>query len=341
MSLPARNVAVLMGGQSSEHEVSLSSGQGVVRALDPERYHVTPVVILRDGRWRFGDGKPLGVFEAVAELGRRNPDCVFLALHGEYGEDGRIQGFLDLLGLPYTGSGCAASALAMDKVRSKVCVRAQGVRVAGHLALNAGTWTADTPAVLTAIRQDIGYPCVVKPSELGSSVAIETPDSEEALIPAMERVFQAADAIMVEEFVRGTEVTCGILEHEIGGPLRPLAVTEIRPTQGAFFDYHCKYTPGAAEEITPAPITPELTDQVQEISAHVHEILGCRLWSRSDFIIDENGPVWLEVNTAPGLTPTSLYPQAAAAEGISYAQLMAIFVEATVHAFHQGKGSRT
>ncbi|MCC6142191.1 MAG: D-alanine--D-alanine ligase [Candidatus Hydrogenedentes bacterium] len=334
-----KHVVVLMGGMSSEHDVSVVSGRGVANALDRTKYEVTPVLISRENRWSFGEEAPLPVFEAIARLGALQPDCVFLTLHGEYGEDGRIQGLLDWLGLPYTGTGCAASGLTMDKIRSKVVVSSQGIRVAGHIALTRATWEADAQAILSAVDKDLGFPCVVKPSELGSSVGIEIVRNLVDLQDGIDKVLHAADDIMIEEFISGREVTCGVLEQERGGVLRPLPITEIRPKEGTFFDYHCKYTPGATEEITPADLDPHIADQVMEIAAHVHEVLECRLWSRSDFIIDEKGPVWLEVNTIPGLTPTSLYPQAAAAIGIGYSELMGIFVDATMREFSQRKGA--
>jgi D-alanine-D-alanine ligase len=321
-------IFLLMGGMSSEHDVSLMSGRKALAALDPARFDVTPVTIGRDGRWAFPDGAALPIFDAVPRLA--GADCVFLALHGEYGEDGRLQGLLDLLDLPYTSSGCAASALAMDKVRSKAVVSAQGIRVAGHVALNRPTWAVSVDDVVSTVSDNLGYPCVVKPAALGSSVGMAIPENEQALREALNAAFAHAEDVMIEEFVTGTEVTCAVLEAEPGGLIRPLPVTEIRPKEGAYFDYHCKYTAGATEEITPAEISPELTEAVQEMAAHVHQILGLGIWSRSDFIIDGEGPVWLEVNTIPGLTETSLFPQAAAAAGIGYGELLGMFIDAAV-----------
>lgn len=333
-----KHVLVLMGGMSSEHEVSLNSGAKAAAALDRSRYDVTPVTIQKNGDWRFPGESPVNVFDAVPKIRALGVECVFLALHGEYGEDGRIQGFLDILGLPYTSSGCASSALSMDKVRSKAVVTAQGIRVAGHIALSRGAWQADTNTITETVLNELGLPCVVKPATLGSSVGVQIPDSAELLCDAVERAFAADEVVMIEEFIQGTEVTCAVLEADPGGLIRPLPVTEIRPREGAYFDYHCKYTPGASEEITPAPIPADVAERVQEMAAHVHEILGCRIWSRSDFIIDSSGPVWLEVNTIPGLTETSLFPQAAAAAGISYSQLLGIFVEAAIKEHRRRKG---
>jgi len=152
----------------------------------------------------------------------------------------------------------------------------------------------------------------------------------------LERVFDHQDAVMVEEYLTGREITCSVIDAEPGGFIQSLPLTEIRPRQeGRFWDYAAKYTPGATEETTPAPLEPEVTDQIMEMGAHAHEIVGCEGWSRSDFILTERGPMWLEINTVPGLTETSLYPQAAAAAGISYERMVCLFVEAAVR-----KGAR-
>lgn len=321
------HVAVFMGGQSEEHEVSLKSGSGVANALSGDVYKVTPVIIGRDGQWSVEGSAVCRPAVALAQLEGRNVDCAFIALHGPYGEDGRIQGLFDMIGLPYTGSGCAASALAMDKVRSKAVVSGQGIRVAGHLALDRPTWAIDSAQVIEAIEKDIGFPCVIKAASQGSSKGLAICDSLLTLRQDMERVMAVEDNVFVETFVKGTEVTCAVLDADPSGRIRPLPVTEICPKTARYFDYEAKYTPGATEEITPARISAEFTELVMDMSAHVHEVIGCSGWSRSDFIIDDKGPVWLEVNTIPGMTETSLFPQAAAAAGISYPQLVAALVE--------------
>ncbi len=321
-----KTIAVMMGGVSPEHDVSLSSGAGVLAALSPDKYQGLPVTIGKDGLWSVGDRPPCSAFDAVGAL--RAADCVFIALHGPFGEDGRIQGFLDTLGLPYTGSGCAASALAMDKVRCKAVVSGQGIRVANHTALDRDTWEADPEAILDAVRRDVGYPCVVKAARGGSSLGTSVPADADAFRRAMHEALQHDSSVLVETRIVGREVTCGVLDAVPGGLLRSLPITEIIPRDpGTFWTYDAKYTAGATEEVTPANLTPALTSQIMDMAAHVHEIVGCRGWSRSDFIIDGQGPVWLEVNTVPGLTPTSLYPQAAAAAGISYSDMVSMFIE--------------
>jgi D-alanine-D-alanine ligase len=325
-----RRVAVLMGGMSSEHEVSVASGTKVTQSLDRNRYDVTPVLITKEGTWRFSDDAPLDLYEALPELKRRGVDCAFIALHGAFGEDGRIQGMLDMLGVPYTSSGCAASGLAIDKLRSKAIVAAAGVRVAPYRALSCGEWEADADGVMARIAAEYGFPCVLKSPCQGSSVGMAIVRDEAGLRGSIEDVFAYGGILMIEKFVHGPEVTCAVLDVEPSKRAVALPVTEIRPVSSEFFDYHAKYTPGASIEITPAEISPELTRQVQEMSVLAHEIVGCDIWSRNDFIIDEVGPVWLEVNTVPGMTGTSLYPQAAAAAGISYEDLVGLFVEAAI-----------
>jgi len=324
------HVTVVMGGMSSEHDVSLVSGRNVVERLDREAFDVTPVVISREGLWSFAGGEPVDIFSVAGELKRRRVDCVFVALHGGFGEDGRLQGFLDLLGIPYTSSGCAGSALAMDKLRSKAVAAQAGVPVAAHLMVNAAEWRSDPDGMLDRVARDIGIPCVIKSPCEGSSVGLVIPRAREGFAEAFESVLPFGDTVMVEQYIAGREVTCAVLDEYPGKRPVALPVTEICPLTSDFFDYHAKYTAGASEEITPARISPELTRTIQELAVTAHEAIGCGIWSRSDFIIGPGGPVWLEVNTTPGMTPTSLYPQAAAAAGISYSELAGRFVNAAL-----------
>ena len=329
-------VAVLMGGMSSEHDVSMASGAKAVELLDRGRFDVTAVVIGRDGRWSFDGEVGISLLEALPELKRRGIDCILVVLHGPYGEDGRLQGMLDLVGIPYTSSGCAASALAMDKLRCKAVVRDAGVRVAGHVRLTLSEWNADAQACLAQVSERVGYPCVAKSPCQGSSVGMAIPPDAQALRDSLPEIFTYGDEVMVEAFVAGTEVTCAVLDLEPDAAAIALPVTEIRPISSTYFDYEAKYTPDASQEITPAPISEEMTLRVQEIAVRVHDVVGCRIWSRSDFIIDDGGPVWIEVNTVPGMTPTSLYPQAAAAAGIAYDELLTRFIDAAIASAEDG-----
>jgi len=336
-----KHIAVLMGGVSMEHEISMATGVKIADTLDGGKYRVTPVKISKDGRWTFSDGPMLSVFDAVAELRLREVDCVFIALHGPSGEDGRLQGMLDILNIPYTSSGCAASALAMDKLRCKSVVAGGGIRVAGHVIVTYEEWAEDPEGVLDTVDDRIGYPCVVKPVCQGSSVGMTIPKMRQALKEGLPQALALDGMALVEEFIEGREVTCGVLDVDPAGQPKALPVTEIRPLSSSFFDYHAKYTPGASEEITPADLPDEVTSEIQSVAEWAHELVGCRIWSRHDMIVSpEEGPVWIEVNTIPGMTPTSLYPQAAAAAGIPFAQLMDLFVEAALAGKQMNGNSR-
>ncbi|HOZ49086.1 MAG TPA: D-alanine--D-alanine ligase [Candidatus Hydrogenedentes bacterium] len=330
MNTKRKKVAVLMGGMSSEHEVSMHSGEMVLASLDPDKLDAVPVRISRDGTWAFGDEAPMSIFDAVPRLEALGLDCAFIALHGPFGEDGRLQGMLDLLGIPYTCSGCAASALAMDKIRSKAVVRQLGVRVANHVVVHRTVWNTDRDRVMDKVASKLGFPCVIKSPCQGSSLGMAITREAADFAADIEAVFAFGDEVMIEEFVNGIELTCGVLDLDPGSPPIGLPVTQIIPVTSKFFDYEAKYTPGASREITPAEIPDELAAAVQGIAVRVHQAVGGRIWSRHDFLVAGSDPVWIEINTVPGMTQTSLYPQAAAAAGISYAELMERFIEAAI-----------
>jgi D-alanine-D-alanine ligase len=257
-----------------------------------------------------------------------HPDCVFLSLHGPFGEDGRIQGLLDVIGIPYAGSGCAASALAMDKIRAKTVASAAGIRVAKHVIFSHRDWEADANAVLTRVETELGFPCVLKNPYQGSSLGLAIPENEVQFSEAMNEVRGFGLTFLVEKFLKGTEVTCGVLDiDENTGPVA-LPVTEIRPVKSGYFDYQAKYTPGASDEITPAEIDDAMTEQVQAMAVRAHKAIGCEGFSRSDMILVDGDAYWLEVNTIPGFTETSLLPQGTAAAGISFTEFLTKVIEA-------------
>lgn len=323
-------VGVLMGGISSEHEISLLSGEGVVHALSTKEYEPIPIIIHRNFQWEFPNQRVLKTEEALVELKRLDIQVVFNALHGAFGEDGRIQGLLDWLHIPYTGSDCSACALAMNKIRSKAVAKMAGIRVAEHILFRQDTWSWDRSDSVSRVKNELGFPVVVKPCSQGSSVGITIVNEAETFLVGVEQALEWDNEVLVEKFIKGREVTCGVWDCEEGIPPRALPVTEIRPKTSSFFDYTAKYTPGATDEITPALIDPDLTQKVQEMAVQAHQAIGCSTWSRSDFIIDEEGPVWIEINPIPGLTPTSLYPQEAKCAGISYEQMIQKFIEHAV-----------
>lgn len=337
----ATRVGVLMGGTSSEHDVSLCTGLNVLDALSADLRGV-PIYLDREGEWHFGHRPAmptLGADSAVAQpvpapapaaagvlerlRARTDVDLVFIALHGPGGEDGSVQGLCTVAGIPFTGSGVLASALAMDKALSKRLFRSADLPVAPHVVVRPGD--ADD---LGSAAEAIGLPCVVKPVAGGSSFATTVVRAAEDL-PGAVRAALATGPAMVEAFLEGVEVTCGVLG---GGSEAPLAlpVTEIAPPAEGFFDFQAKYTVGGCEEITPARIDAATTRRVQDYALRAHSLLGCEGCSRSDFIVTEAGPVLLELNTIPGMTATSLLPQGAAAAGIEFPVLVERLVRAAM-----------
>ncbi len=315
------NIAVLMGGTSGERDISLSTGKQILNALDASKYRVYaldtqtrqthfPVadnvqkMLAADGETQIAALTEIG---AVAPNDR--PDVVIVALHGKGGEDGTIQGFLDTVSIPYTGSGVLASALAMDKARCKTFLAAHGIRLPGGIALRS---TDERPV-------DFPLPAVVKPASQGSSDGLTIVELGGDLNTALDTAFAIDDSVLVEEFVAGMEITCAVLGTT---SLEPLPLVEIVPAKGVY-DREAKYTPGATDEICPARLSAELTAEAQAIASKCHVALGCRGMSRTDMIVTPNGKIYvLEVNTIPGMTPTSLLPKAAATAGYTFSQLL-------------------
>lgn len=293
-----RSVVVLMGGWSAEREVSLVSGEAVVRSLKHAGYEVTPVDLNRDLR---------DLLEHLSPA----PQAVFNALHGRFGEDGRVQGMLDILGIPYTHSGALASALAMDKPVAKTLFEAAGIPVAEHVIVDRATM-ADGPIM--------DPPFVVKPLDEGSSVGVHIVREGDNRNLASDELWQWGESVMVERFIRGRELTVAVMGD------RPLAVTEITTERG-FYDYDAKYAPGGSRHVIPADLEPDLYERVLSVSLLAHQTLGCRGVSRADLRFDGETPIMLEVNTQPGLTPTSLVPEQAAYLGISFHDLVVWMVE--------------
>jgi D-alanine-D-alanine ligase len=299
-----KHVAVLMGGFSSERPVSLSSGNACADALEMEGYRVTRVDVDR------------GIGRVLADLG---PDVAFNALHGPFGEDGAIQGVLEYLGIPYTHSGVLASALAMDKERAKVVAQAAGVPVAPSRVMSRFEIGNEHP---------MEPPYVVKPVAEGSSFGVVIVREGQAhppqILGSSEWAYGAR--VMVERYIHGRELTCAVMGDRV------LDVCEIVPVGHAFYDYDSKYVPGGSNHICPAEISPNIYQKIQTLTLKAHQAIGCRGVSRSDFRYDdrlpgEEGVVWLEVNTQPGMTPTSLVPEIAAQAGYSFGALLSWMVE--------------
>ncbi|MBW2466937.1 MAG: D-alanine--D-alanine ligase [Deltaproteobacteria bacterium] len=299
-------LALLAGGRSGEREVSLKGAEEVVKALDPQKYEVR----------RYDPATDLGLLAAEAD----NLDAAFILLHGPFGEDGTVQGFLDLLDLPYQGSGVLGSAIAMDKNLAKILYRNNGLKIPEWYM--ADTDDIDNPS---KILGKLGLPLVIKPVTQGSSLGMTIAHSEDEIAEGLRKAFAIDNRVMVEEFIEGREITGGVLGNN---ELIPLPLVEIIPgEQYKFFDYEAKYQPGASTEICPAELDEPLTIRAQQYALTAHRALHLRGYSRTDMIVSGDDIYVLETNTIPGMTPTSLLPQAAAAAGLDFAALLDRLIE--------------
>ena len=307
-------VAVLAGGRSSEHEISLASARSVLESLDPERYDVVTVAIGRDGRWELGSGDgsvaeslPVPAANAPATLGA--VDVVLPILHGPFGEDGTVQGLLELAGVPYVGAGVAASALCMDKDLFKKVLRDSGIAVGRHLAIRLGD----------RARNPYGYPCFVKPARLGSSVGITKVHDETELQDAVDLAFRHDDKVLVEEFLGGVEVEVGVL-----GNREPLASLpgQIVPLGHEWYDYAAKYDEGGMQLVIPPELPDDVIREAQRVAVETFRVTDCEGMARVDCFVDGETVFVGELNTIPGFTATSVYAKLFEASGIPYDELL-------------------
>ena len=299
------NVALLAGGASGERDISIASGQGAREALEEAGFNVmTFDPAIRSDLRSLMDG---------------NFDVAFLCLHGKYGEDGTIQGMLEVLGIPYTGSGVWSSALAIDKIRAKVFYRHYGIPTPDSITMY------DKPTMSGAeVIEKVGSPCVVKPANEGSALGVHIVKTPEEVEEALKESFQHDREVLIETYIKGTELTVSVLGND--DPVA-LPVIKIVP-QAEFYDFQSKYAPGGSQHICPAPLSPEETERVQKTALAAHKALGCRGVSRTDIIMDEQGKCWtLETNTVPGMTSTSLFPDAGRAAGYSFPELCTKLIE--------------
>ena len=298
-------VALLAGGTSGERVISLASGKGAGEAL-------------RQAGFAVDEFDPASK-EDLKQLIDGDYDVAFLCMHGKGGEDGRLQGFLETIGLPYTGPGVWASATAMNKAKSKLFYQREDIPTAPFMYLQQGESydTADIAAVM-------GGCCVVKPATEGSALGICIVEGEEAIGNAIEEVFKIDNLVIVEKFIKGMEVTVAVLGN---ADAFALPIIEIVP-RGEFYDFDSKYAPGGSQHICPARLDDELSETIKKYAVRAHKALECTGVSRSDFIIDDQNTPWiLETNTIPGMTATSLLPDAARAEGISFPQMCTQLIE--------------
>lgn len=295
-------VAVIMGGTSTEREISLKTGQQVAAALRSRQHYVEELDVTPD---------------LATALLRGNFDVVYIALHGRYGEDGCIQGFLEILGLPYVGSGVLASAIGMDKFTSRRLLEKEGLPVPPYLAIRERELSSPEELV-KKVEASFGFPVVVKPNAQGSAVGVTIIRKPEDLYVTVRETLSYDGLVLVEKYLPGKEVTVTILGND---PPEALPVIEIVPRK-EFYDYEAKYSPGMSEHLIPARLSQDLTRAVQEISVRAYQVIGCRDFARVDLLVWGDTPYVLEVNTLPGMTATSLVPDAARAVGIDFPSLV-------------------
>jgi D-alanine-D-alanine ligase len=320
-------VAVLAGGRSSEHEISLASARSVLAALDPERYEAATVEIARDGRWEIAAGVagsralPGSAAETLPVLAGSPPaallggiDVVLPILHGPFGEDGTVQGLLELAGVPYVGAGVAASALCMDKDLCKAVLRDRGIPVARNVTLREGD----------PVEHPFTYPVFVKPARLGSSVGISKAHGEAELQAAVALARRHDDKVLIEELLEGTEVECGVLGNR--DPVAS-AVGEI-VANGEWYDYSAKYDEGGMELVVPARISAAASERVRSLAVESFVATECEGMARIDFFVTPGDEVVVnEINTIPGFTSTSVYAKLFEASGLPYAELLDRLIE--------------
>jgi D-alanine-D-alanine ligase len=307
----ALSVAVLAGGRSAEHDVSLSSGRAVCEGLQAAGHKVLWVQIEHDGSWRH-DGQLLSICPGGGLLG---VDVVFAALHGPFGEDGTVQGLLETLDVAYVGAGVAASAVCMDKVLFKELMGAAGVDQVEYVGVRERRWRMAPEQVLAEIA-GLGLPVFVKPAHLGSSVGIAKVVGAEQLSASLDQAFAHDVRVIVEALAEGVEVECGVL-----GPAFASEPGEI-VFAGDWYDYAAKYTPGGMELVLPARITASARERVRELAVEAFAYAGCEGLARVDFFVDGERVLVNELNTMPGFTPTSVYAKLMDASGFAYPDLL-------------------
>ncbi len=297
--LKKKKIGVLLGGLSGEREVSLRTGAAVLKALEAEGYAAVAIDAQRD---------------LAARLIEESVEVAFIALHGRYGEDGSVQGMLELMGIPYTGSGVLASSVAMDKVTTKKVLLYHELPTPAFETYCRGE---DLQVLVGKCRH---YPLVVKPAREGSTIGVSIAHGEEDLRQGIEAALEHDDVILIEDYIQGLEVTIGVLDGQ------PLPIIQVVP-KGGFYDYHAKYTAGQTEYVLPAPLDGVLYQRLQQVAVETCRVLDCSGAARVDFMVREREFYCLEVNTIPGMTETSLLPKAAGHEGISFAELVQRILE--------------
>jgi D-alanine-D-alanine ligase len=345
-------VGILFGGRSGEHEVSLTSAQGIMKAIDKEKYDVVPIGISKEGRWMVG-GDPMQALRAaanmppvLASIADQEPeslrtvlvplepgpsglttaeaaldvDVIFPVLHGPRGEDGTVQGLLELAGLPYVGAGVTASAVGMDKAVAKDVFRSHGLPVLPYQVVMRVAWESDPARVVTLCEEALGYPMFTKPANMGSSVGVNKANNQGELMVGLDEAAHFDRKLVVEQGIEAREIEVSVLGND-----DPIASVpgEIIPSRD-FYSYAAKYIDDASDLLIPAPVSEEQSEHIRELALKAYAAIDCAGMARVDFLMDKStGEVWLnELNTIPGFTPISMYPKLWEATGISYAELI-------------------
>ncbi len=318
-----KTIAIVAGGDSSEYEISVKSGVEVAKLLS-DKYSVY-LVIIRDKTWYWEDPKgryhniDKNDFSLVTGENRIRFDGVFIAIHGTPGENGLLQGYFDMMKIPYTSCGSFCSALTFNKQACKLFLKEYSIAMADAVLIRKG----DKLDPVNIVKQ-LKLPCFVKPNDSGSSFGVTKVKVKEDLLPAIEIAFRESNEVLIEAFMKGREVACGVLKTNNKEFVFP--VTEII-SKNEFFDYEAKYTPGRSDEVTPANMPAVTINEIQRLSLQIYDLLGCKGIVRVDFIVVDEKPFFLEINTVPGMTEESLVPKQALAAGIPLGELYSIVVE--------------
>ena len=331
------NIAVLMGGRSSEREVSLASGKNVAQSLDTGQFRAIPVEICLDSKWIAWDSEyqheqPVELRPGELWAAGQKIDVVFIALHGRFGEDGTVQGLLEMIDVPYTGSGVLASALAMNKILSKKIFSLEKIPTTDFIEVECSSWPDDTRGKIrktSSMAETLGRPLVIKPACEGSSIGVHIAEKDEHIAARLDEAFSYGNIVLAEKYLKAREIQCGVI-----GNSNPYALPLIEiVSKKEFFDYEAKYSPELVEEIVPAPISESATERIQQISIKAYQALGCAGFARVDNFVQDDGQIFVsEINTIPGLTQASLFPKEAKAAGIEFPQLLSILIDLALEA---------
>ena len=318
-----KTIAIAAGGDSSEFEVSVKSAIEVSNILS-SRYF-TYIIMIKGANWYWEDpkGRYLSVdkndFSIRTEEMKVRFDAVFISIHGAPGENGYLQGYFEMLGIPYSSCSAFCSALTFNKQACKLFLKEYKIPMARAILIREGD-EIDIDAVI----KSVGLPCFVKPNDSGSSFGVTKVKKKEDLAAAFENAFRESDEVLIEAFMNGRELACGVVKTRTKAVILP--VTEII-SKNEFFDYEAKYTPGRSQEVTPADLPEKVTDKIQKLSSEIYDMLGCNGIVRVDFILIDTKPYFLEINTVPGMTKESLIPQQAKAAGINLEDLYSMVLE--------------